>query len=159
MRLTPANFDFFAFGMLGAYLYAQRSRYIQWLGKVELQAALIVAFFLFIFFYNLEFYQTSAYLFAPSLLGCVTTLLMLSLLLRTTALVRILTVSPIIYLAKISYSVYIWHTIVIIQFGALSLNNTAKFFLIAGVTLLVSTVTYYFVEAPFVKRIARVPLN
>ena len=44
LLFTPAVLDFFAVGMLGAYLYNNRSKLIAYLGKAHMQWGLFVSF-------------------------------------------------------------------------------------------------------------------
>lgn len=152
LRLTPANFDFFALGMLGAYLYLHRKKYFQWMGKTSIQLTTLISLVLFINFYDLDFNPTVAYIFAPALLGCIITLSILSFLANEqTLLAKTLTSSPVLFIAKISFSIYIWHAIVINKVESLSLTNPIKFALDVIGTLGVATISYYAIEAPFLK--------
>lgn len=153
LRFTPANLDFFAFGMLGAYLYVKRDAWLKPLGKPIVQIGLLAFFLVFIHLYSLDFKPGLAYIFAPTLLGSITATLMLSWLLNPeTRLVRALAWAPIMFIAKISFSIYIWHVLVIEQLEPWPMAGVPKFFLIALITVVVSTITYYAVEAPFLKK-------
>ena len=153
LRFTPANLDFFAFGMLGAYLYVRRAEWLTRLSRPITQISLLALFLVFIHLYDLDFKPGLAYIFAPTFLGFITATLMLSWLLNPgTRLVRALSWTPIIFIAKISFSIYIWHTLVIEKLEPLAMGGVAKFFLSALITLVVSTITYYTIEAPFLKK-------
>ena len=152
LRFTPANFDFFAFGMLGAYLYTHRVKWLESIGKGYIQALLIVVFILFVRFYDLDFNPTFSYVLAPVFLGLIIALGMLSFIANNrTLLSKFLTSAPIPFIAKISFSVYIWHALVIQKVDYLLISNNAKFFLSVIITLIVSTISYYVVEAPFLR--------
>ncbi len=152
LRFTPADLDFFAFGMMGAYFYVRYNRRLEFLGRNYFQWTVLAAFFLFIYFYNLNFSPTIAYVFAPTLLGAITTLVIISFLINERSfLVRTATCWPILFIARISFSVYIWHAILIGQIEHLAINNLSKFFLSIISTLALATATYYLVEAPFLK--------
>jgi peptidoglycan/LPS O-acetylase OafA/YrhL len=64
---------------------------------------------------------------------------------------RLLTAAPMLFIAKISYSIYIWHTLVINYFEKTALANMEKFWLSAGATVLVSAASYYVIEKPFLR--------
>lgn len=152
LRFTPANFDFFAFGMLGAYFFVnrQKHKWVQCLGNIYVQTSLFVAFFVFVYFYDLEFRPTLAYIFAPLLLGFIGSLSILSFLVdESTTLAKALTVKPIRFLAKISFSVYIWHPIVIGKVSELPITNLSKFYVSIIAVTIFATISYYLIEAPF----------
>lgn len=75
---------------------------------------------------------------------------------------KILNLKPLLFLGKISYSVYLCHWIIILyimdhwsKWEAIFHNSTLLFFTMLLVTvfaaILFSTVTYYFVEKPFIE--------
>lgn len=152
LLLTPASLDFFAFGMLGAYFYVEKRSWIYALGKSYAQLLLVLGFLAFIYFYNLSYFTKLPYVFMPTFFAPIAMLGILSFLVNErTALGRALTCAPIVFVAKISYSVYIWHAIVIGQVERLDLSNGSKIILSAVVTLVVSTITYHAIEAPFLQ--------
>jgi len=152
LRFTPANFDFFAFGMLGAYLYVNHSKLLNFLGKAHSQIICLSVFLLFIYFYDLDFLPTLSYIFAATLLGIITILCILSFLSNEQSFLgKLFTSTPVLFVGKISFSIFIWHTVVINQFGGTALSSATQFILDAFVTLVVSTISYYAIEAPFLK--------
>lgn len=153
LRFTPANLDFFAFGMLGAYLFIRYKDRLKNFGHPAVQLGWLGLFLVFIHVYDLDFKPTTAYLFAPTLLGSITAATMLSLMLNQhTKLARVITWQPIMFIAQISFSIYIWHTMIVEKIEPLAMPGTIKFFLAATVTLIFSTITYYLIEAPFLKK-------
>ncbi len=153
LRFTPANFDFFAFGMLGAYLFIRYKDKLKRFGHPAVQFGLVAFFLVFIHVYDLDFGPTTAYLFAPTLLGALTAATMLSFMLNQhTKLARAITWAPIMFIAQISFSVYIWHTMIIEEIEPWTMSGVAKFGLAAALTLIFSTITYYVIEAPFLKK-------
>lgn len=152
LRLTPANFDFFAFGMLGAYLYIEQVKWLSFVKKNIFQFFISFVFLLFIYLYDLDFLPTLSYIFAPTLFGIITTLVILSFTSNeNSSLAKAFNSRPLLFLAKISFSVYVWHTIVIEKVENLAIANGEKFLLISLITLIISTATYYLVEYPFLK--------
>ena len=150
LRFTPANFDFFAFGMLGAYLYANYGRLFEFIGKSYLQMLSLLVFLLFWRFYDFDFLPTSAYVLMPILLGAILMFCLLSFVVNAkTFLSKLFTSTPMLFVAKISFSIYVWHALVIQKVDGLLVSNNAKFLLSVIITLIVSTVSYYAVEAPF----------
>lgn len=152
LRLTPANLDFFAFGMLGAYMYVRYRERLQFLGRKNFQIACLVIFMLFIYFYNLDFVPTVAYIFAPTFFGLLASSWIFSFLLNEeSSLVKLFTCKPMLFIARISFSIYVWHFIVIERLEYVKISNITKFILSIIITLVFSTITYYLVEAPFLK--------
>lgn len=152
MRFTPANFDYFALGMLGAYLYVNHAKVLNYIGNQYLQIASVVVFILFVHYYDLSFLPTLSYVFAPVLLGFITVFCMLSFLMNDRSLLsKIFTSAPFLYIAKISFSIYIWHAIIISKVDVLALPNAQKIIINIVLTLVVSATTYYLVEAPFLR--------
>lgn len=152
LRLTPANLDFFAFGMLGAYMYIRYGSKLQFLGRKNFQIVWFLLFIIFIYFYNLEFVPSLAYVFMPPFFGLVASVWILSFLLNEeSSLVRSFTCKPVLFIARISFSIYIWHFIVLDKVENFGISNISKFILSIIITLVFSTVTYYLVEAPFLK--------
>ncbi|EKE07412.1 MAG: hypothetical protein ACD_18C00094G0001 [uncultured bacterium] len=160
LLFTPAVFDFFAFGMFGAYLYNNRSKLIDYLSKSYLQWGLFVGFFLFIYLYNLDYFSNIWYILQPTVFGAIIMLFMLSFVgNEKTPLVRVFTSSPILFIAKISFSIYIWHAIIINNVEYLDISNVSKFLLDIILTLIIATISYYLIEAPFLNLKARTTKN
>ena len=70
-------------------------------------------------------------------------------------LARILSNSPMVFLGTISYSLYLWHWPVIV-FYKIAFNpslNTIDYILLLGLSLLLATASWYFIENRFRKRI------
>lgn len=152
LRLTPANFDFFAFGMLGAYLFVRREQWLERISNLPMQIGLTILWILFVYFYDLEFGSTWSYVFMPTLFGLITTMTMLAFLLNErTWLARVSTWSPMLFIAQISFSIYVWHTMIVEKMELLPISNLTKFGLTIIGTLALSVITYYLVEAPFLR--------
>ena len=152
MRLTPSNFDFFAFGMLGGYLYVDKKQWASWLGKIWVQLSLLSIGVLFVYFYDLTFAPTISYLFAPTIFGALAAMIIFSFLCNEQSfLVKIFSVRPVRFIAKISYSIYIWHAIVIDVIEHTALQSSTKFGLDIVLTVFVSTASYYVIERPFLR--------
>lgn len=66
---------------------------------------------------------------------------------------RLLSAAPLVFLGKISYSLYLWHLPVLAAAAALAASSTLA--VRAGgvlVALVIATASYYFVELPFLRR-------
>lgn len=154
LRFTPANFDFFALGMFGAYIYVKRKDLVQKLGDYKLQILFVILFLACVRFYDFEFSPTFAYIAAPIILGILTVVSILSFLGNDrTLLSRALTVTPVMFIAKISFSIYVWHPVVFEYVEKMSIvqSNSSKIILNTIITLIISTITYYAIEAPFLR--------
>ncbi|MEI8361146.1 MAG: acyltransferase [bacterium] len=152
MRFTPANLDFFAIGMLGAYCYVNGYNWVRSMGGMFFQALALIVFFLFIYWFDLNFAPTISYIFAPIFLSIIIVFGMLSFLSNeNTAIVRLFSVRPIMFIAKISFSIYIWHAIIIGVVEKMPYTNIHKYILNILITLVFSTITYYLIEEPFIK--------
>lgn len=150
LRFTPANFDFFAFGMLGAYLYVRRVKWLEYMRKSYFQPLLLLVFILFWRFYDFDFLPTMPYILMPTFFGLILMFCILAFVMNEkTSLSKIFTSPPVLFIAKISFSVYIWHAIVIDKVSRLGFSGVEQFFIDILVTLGVSTITYYLIEAPF----------
>lgn len=151
-RYTPANLDFFAFGMLGAYLYVT-APWIKNLGRHYIQLLLLLTFGFFVYMYDLDFKPTLAYVLAPTFFGLITTTCMLSFLANEQSLLaRITNSRPILFIAKISFGIFLWHGVIIEQVQQLPISNLPKFYISLVFTLVLATITYYTIEAPFINR-------
>jgi len=81
--------------------------------------------------------------------------------------VRFLESAPMVYVGRISYSVYLWHVPVIFFMGAHALRVVpssapglaVNLLMVVAVTLGLSSITYYAVEAPAMRRGARNPVR
>lgn len=153
LRLTPANFDYFALGMLGAYLLVRRPAWLQSIGRSYLQVGALGLFFALVYFYDFNFAPTWEYVFAPLLLGIIVVGIMLSFLVNSeTMIAKIVTTRPVIFIAKISFSIYVWHAIIIQRVETLALPNGFKFIIDVALTLAIATVSYYAIEWPFLRK-------
>jgi peptidoglycan/LPS O-acetylase OafA/YrhL len=61
-------------------------------------------------------------------------------------LALLLSLSPLVFVGKISYALYLWHPILLYGFGRLP---TAA---LVVLSLVAATLSYYFVELPFLRR-------
>ncbi len=59
---------------------------------------------------------------------------------------RLLALSPLVFVGKISYALYLWHPIVLYAFSRLSTTSEVVLSVVAA------TLSYYFVELPFLRR-------
>lgn len=89
-----------------------------------------------------------------TLISIATAVLILDLLLFPSRLSRCFEFAPLVWLGKISYGLYLWHFPIFEATGKLLEGNVSPvFYGITGVvvTLLIATISYYFLEQPFLK--------
>lgn len=55
---------------------------------------------------------------------------------------------PLRFVGTISYSIYLWHLVVVALLGEVGLGALSQFALVAGVTIILSTITYLVIERP-----------
>ncbi len=99
----------------------------------------------------------------PTVLGLMLSLMVISLYWGS-RIGRLLFANPVVYfLGLISYSLYLWHFVVMQQLQATvgesmaEMNGVARFLLTSAAVLLVSTASYWFVERPFFRLRPRKP--
>ncbi len=63
---------------------------------------------------------------------------------------KILSLKPITFIGLISYSIYLWHVFIIALIGS-SIRGASGFLISIIATLVISTVSYYFIERTFLK--------
>lgn len=81
------------------------------------------------------------------LFPCIGTLLILSYGNTSGWVNSFLSLKPVVYIGKISYSLYLWHWVVIVT--ARYVSTEAHYFLIPVVTLACAMASYHFIEQPF----------
>jgi peptidoglycan/LPS O-acetylase OafA/YrhL len=74
---------------------------------------------------------------------------------RSSPVARILSVSPMVLLGRISYGLYLWHLPVLAAFGVMGAGLTPMAIPAVGVAVLAATASYYLVERPFLRRRSR----
>jgi len=67
---------------------------------------------------------------------------------------RALSVTPLVFLGRVSYSLYLWHYPLFYTIGRKDPDWPVAVRILVGVggALLVSTASYYFIEQPFLRR-------
>lgn len=73
---------------------------------------------------------------------------------KDTLLARLIAHKIFVFFGYISFSMYVWHFIIldIIETGMPNAHTGVKAFLFYGITLAVSTLSYFFIERPFMRR-------
>ncbi len=88
-----------------------------------------------------------AHHWAAVLVDVAAAMLILSVASGRSALARILSWGPVVYVGLLSYSIYIWHYPIALlvreQFGP-----SATFLIVAGASFLISALSYEFIEKP-----------
>jgi peptidoglycan/LPS O-acetylase OafA/YrhL len=74
---------------------------------------------------------------------------------RSSPVARALSISPMVFLGRISYGLYLWHLPVLAAFGVLGAGLTPMTIPAVGVAVLAATASYYLVEVPFLRRKSR----
>jgi len=65
---------------------------------------------------------------------------------------KIFSIKPIVYVGKISYSIYLWHWPIVVYFNYTGIEiNTFQMFFISVLTLILSSLSYRFVEVALIK--------
>lgn len=85
---------------------------------------------------------------------CLGTYLILAFQCQSSLVTRFLSFSPIVYLGKISYSLYLWHWPIIVYARYRSLESNE--FIILASTFLLAVISYHFIEQP-IRRTPRLP--
>lgn len=97
----------------------------------------------------------SAWLYLPPLLVSCVALLLMSLTIsfesgRSNFVGRFLSLPPMVWVGRLSYSMYLWHTIAILYtcqfFGAVGIVSDLTKILL---TILIAALSYFFIERPF----------
>jgi len=150
--------DQFILGMGSAFIFI---RYRALIYRSELLSTLI--FILFCGFYGLwiNYYsqiaggfwnQQSSVLFAHTVLGFIFAVLILSSFNLWSILHKLITQSVFIFMAKISYGLYLWHLIIMKQIQPINAGIAYKLLLIIVFSLIMATISYYYIEKPFLSR-------
>jgi peptidoglycan/LPS O-acetylase OafA/YrhL len=74
---------------------------------------------------------------------------------RSSPVARCLSISPMVFLGRISYGLYLWHLPILAAFGVLGAGLTPVAIPAVGVAVLAATASYYLVELPFLRRKSR----
>ena len=74
---------------------------------------------------------------------------------RSSPVARVLSVSPMVFLGRISYGLYLWHLPILAAFGVLGAGLTPMAIPAVGVAVFAATASYYLVERPFLRRRSR----
>jgi len=88
-------------------------------------------------------------LLAAALCSCV---LVVCALDREGPLTRALSVGPMVFLGRISYSLYLWHVPVLVAFGIFGAGLTLMAVPAVGLAVLAAVASYYLIELPFLRK-------
>jgi peptidoglycan/LPS O-acetylase OafA/YrhL len=93
-------------------------------------------------------------MFAGPLLlaGIATAVLILRALDGTSLLSKALALSPLVFLGRISYSLYLWHIPILLLFGVTRSEFTSLTIPAVATAVACATASYYLVEMPFLRR-------
>lgn len=167
---TWSNFDAFVFGILGAIAYAYFNQLLkvisQYIWQLAFIASIVTIYVLmaYNYYYSGLDYQNSN-LFNPVLFYSLLNLSWIVWILSSLALNnqignywrQFLNSKIMAYLATISYSIYLWHLSINLQvtkliesigISSVPLATIIRLLLAISITLVVSTLTYFYIERP-----------
>ena len=70
---------------------------------------------------------------------------------QSTILARVLSISAVVYLGKLSYSLYLWHVPILVWLGAASGGFELIDVLAVALALVAAMASYHLVERPFLR--------
>ncbi len=149
--------DQFILGMFSAFIFLKRPDIIY---RSEWASTLI--FFLFLAVYGLWIYYYSrisggfwnheySVLFAHSVLGVIFSVLILSSFNLVGFLHQFIVQRLFIFIAQISYGVYLWHLLIMKQIQSLPTSMIYKLSIVLIFTLIMALISYHYIEKPFLK--------
>ncbi len=68
---------------------------------------------------------------------------------------RVFSIAPLVWLGRISYSLYLYHLPILIALGALSRGSTSRKILAIELSVLAAALSYRFIEQPVLRRAGR----
>jgi peptidoglycan/LPS O-acetylase OafA/YrhL len=148
--LTPFRMDLLAVGALLAVIWRQHRAKIERFGQYGPVASAIALFVLFVLSrkFGLSTYANTqagnVWIFELSLIIC-TGVILWSLSGKG---IWILTLSPVMFLGRISYSVYLIHRTVLIALGEHLGGKVTVLVLAFAITLVYASLSWYFLEKP-----------
>jgi len=89
------------------------------------------------------------------LFACVSAVLIVRALDARSFLARALAVTPMVFLGRISYSLYLWHAPIFLLFGVSATEKGLSLIPALVLSLVAATASYYFIELPFLRRRAK----
>jgi peptidoglycan/LPS O-acetylase OafA/YrhL len=84
--------------------------------------------------------------------GCACAALVMIALNPESRLARVLSVAPVVYLGRISYSLYLWHAPILVWFGPYNSRFEVRSVAAIVVSLAAAVASYHLVELPFRRR-------
>ncbi len=153
----------FAWGILAGYLYKNKKNLPDWMRSVKgMFFAIIVTYagrMLMVteIIEKLGVYGWLVRSFAEPVMTFGFAWFMYLMVIEKTLLSDFFSKPCITYLGKISYSVYLWHTFILLLLGQLKytatsipwVNSFLVFFITAGLTIFIAHFSYKFLEAPY----------
>jgi peptidoglycan/LPS O-acetylase OafA/YrhL len=71
---------------------------------------------------------------------------------KTSQLNHLLQFSPLVWIGKTSYGIYLWHSAALAFAERFQISPSAKLLLALTLTLAITTFSYYLIELPFLRR-------
>ena len=88
----------------------------------------------------------------PVLLFALACAVLIARCLEPGPLATLLAFAPIVFLGRISYSLYLWHVPILIWVGAEQTETSAASVMGVALALIAATASYYLIELPFLRR-------
>jgi peptidoglycan/LPS O-acetylase OafA/YrhL len=86
------------------------------------------------------------------LFACVSAVVIVRALDARSLVARSLAVTPMVFLGRISYSLYLWHAPIFLLFGVSAREKGLSLIPALALSLVAATASYYFIELPFLRR-------
>jgi peptidoglycan/LPS O-acetylase OafA/YrhL len=86
------------------------------------------------------------------LFACVSAVMIVRALDARSLVSRSLAVAPMVFLGRISYSLYLWHAPIFLLFGISATEKGLSLIPALGLSLVAATASYYFIELPILRR-------
>jgi peptidoglycan/LPS O-acetylase OafA/YrhL len=118
-----------------------------------------VAVGLFAAFYIVDTWSFAIYGGPRLVFACVSAVLIVRALDARSFLARALAVTPLVFLGRISYSLYLWHAPIFLLFGVSASEKGISLIPALALSLAAATSSYYFIELPFLRRRAKPELD
>lgn len=102
--------------------------------------------------FTISYFDRESYMYWLFIANLCTLFILLQLaVVEKSWLKKVLELPPLIYIGKISYGIYLYHMPILTFLGALGFRSWTRLLIIGPITLIVSILSYQYLEAPFLK--------